>query len=155
MNFIFYIVLIILIKVLWKYVHYTPESEIFSRSYGSRKENMDTLLNRIDWANSYKSRISYMLRYLFCAILVTFIILFVYENKFPNGFKLLQCVFVSWIVIFAFYQYTQHHSDKYAHYAIDRNVDILRKQYKIKKSIPSKSNISFELNSDCLNFVFN
>lgn len=150
-----YILIAIVLKILWSYVNYTPTDKPFNCSYGSLKEPVSKIIDRIDWANRYKARVFQKLRFLFCSIILTFFVLFIYENQIPQFSRYLQCLFISWIIMVAFYQYTEHHGDKYAHYGIDRNVKLLRKKLQLKKRPVKPSNIIFPLASDCLNFTHN
>jgi len=155
MQLIYYILVAIVLKILWPYVNYTPTDKCFNCAYGSSKDSIGTIIDRIDWANHYKGRIPHTLRYLFCAIILTFLILFIYENSVPKFSRFIQCLFISWIVLVAFYEYTQHHGDKYAHYGIHRNTKLLRKKLQTPKKTVKPSDIIFPLASDCFNFTYN
>lgn len=104
------------------------EAPIFQRGYGRRSESVDVLLDRIDWSNHYKGRISPFQRNLILTLLFTPVVIIVATNAPPSPKQCIQTGFVLLILLQALYYYIDYHSEKFPHYAIDRNVNILRKK---------------------------
>jgi hypothetical protein len=147
------IFLITLLALLRKHIVATPTSPLFERAYGKKTESADTIIERTRWANNYPGRINFPARYLFYSIVLSFLCITVYATDFQIN-KFFQCIFVVWIGLIAFHNYTQHHSDKHGHYAIERNMKILKNKLGCKRVSISPSKIKFSLTSDCRNFSY-
>ena len=130
-----------------------PSISIYQSGYGDKKENVATLLDRTEWANKYKARLNYNLRYIFLATLlmlgVTIVIdIYLSQVEFIRG------VFIMFVVFYAFHNFINHHSEKFGHYAVDRNIKIIRKKLHLKKKDLKVSNIKFSNSSPCYNFTY-
>lgn len=130
-----YIVILAVIVSLWKYISYSPNDPIFNKNYGTKTDSVDTILSRCVLANNYKANLNYKARHLLYAILIGFVVLVVHENSFPNFHKYLQSVFIIWVLLQGLHGYVQHHCEKFSHYAIDKNINLVRKKLKLSKKI--------------------
>lgn len=151
-----YILIIFTIFMAIRYVDksHNPESIYFNKGYGSKSDDLATLLERCNWANHYKGRLPIFWRQLCYAFIVTFIILLISTNSIPTPRIYIQCVFVSWMILNALNQYVQHHCEKFSHYAIDRNINLIRKKLKVKKVPIVPVLEKFPGASSCWNFVY-
>lgn len=154
---IFYVLVIIVLIITHNSAvkAYSPESEYFNKGYGNKDDEIDVLLSRIGWANRYKRRIGFFARYLFYSLLIVFMLFVVCLNRVAKPQEYISGVFLCVFILVAFHQYTQHHCEKFGHYAIDRNIKILRKKLGVKQVKDlTASNHKFIGASDCWNFTY-
>jgi len=136
-----YIVILFVIIWLWKYISYSPNSQIFSKNYGSSSDSVDTILSRCVLANNYKDNLNYKGRHLIFALIITFFVLLAYENAIPRPYKYIQSVFIMWVLLQGLHEYVQHHCEKFSHYAIDRNISLIRRKLKLGKKIVGEQSL--------------
>lgn len=155
-NILLYILIIIIlfVSIMLGSKSCTPYSPDFNRGYGSRKDDVETLLNRTEWANNYKGRLYFVFRHIFYSIVITFIILCMVYNTLPPPMIFLQCAFVNFILLHAFHNYIQYHCEKFSHYAIDRNLKIVRQKLGMSYSTPPKTNYTFSYGSSCRKYNY-
>jgi hypothetical protein len=153
---LFFVLVFILVIVLFaKYCGKYCGTAVYSKGYGSVKEPINTLIDRIDWANNYKGRVDINSRYLIYSLVITFCILSVTENRLPSVLSYIRGVLIMFILLRTFHFYLNHHAEKFPHYAIDRNIKILRKKMKLKKSSVQDSKYKiFPGSSSCWNFSY-
>lgn len=150
------VVVLVIIFILALYranQNYSPECSIYNKGYGSGRDNVNILLDRIQYANHYKGRLNIYSRH----IVYAFLIVVVLSQIWPSIsiLQFIQAVFVTFLLIQSFYVYTQHHSEKFPHYSIDRNIRLIKKKLRLKgacKLSPSKR--IFSSASSCWNFTY-
>jgi hypothetical protein len=133
-SFILFLLLIgiCLYKVVPK--DYGPNRDTYNKGYCIDKEEIDKICSRILWANNYPNRLCYVYRYLFYSSVIVFMIFLIIHNHISfSPIEYIQCVFISFILLYAFSQFSYYHSDKFAHYAIYENINNIMKKLKLKK----------------------
>lgn len=150
------ILFIIFLYVKKKASHsYNPTSAYFTKGYGGKKESIATLLTRTEWANNYKGRINIVWRHMAYAFLIVLILSLVLFSEVLSPQKYVQGVFTVFILLQAFHFFTQHHCEKFAHYAIDRNIKIIRKRLGLSKVSVDPQKCKFVGASSCWNYNYN
>jgi hypothetical protein len=157
MQKIFFVLILILglLITIYYFKKYTGVA-VYSKGYGDTKDSISTLFQRIDWSNHYKGRDNLYIRHLLYSIAIVFIILSITKNALPEIISYIQGVFIMFVLLQAFNNYFIYHSEKFAHYAIDSNLKLLRKKLKIKreKKITKIWHEKFPGASPCWNFNF-
>jgi len=158
MSVVFYLSVFICLGVLLFLVNkncsLTGKNNI--KSYGSNTESVPALLDRIEWSVYYPGRNNVYYRKLFYSIILTLLISSFLTKEFPSPFVFLQTVFVVFVVLFALHKYETHHFDKFRDYAIQRNIEIIRKKVGCKRSKvkPYKGKDILGKESSCCNFRY-
>lgn len=111
----------------------------YMKGYGSRKESVKVLLDRIEWANNHRNRIDYNIRYLFYAIVIALFANIIYQEKEFNCFHILQCTLVVWIVLLRAHTFFYYHADMFSNNFANQNIKHLRKKLKVKSNINNLS----------------
>lgn len=153
---IFYIFTFLLLVLSFKLAvtNHTAQGKHNNKGYGKKSDSVATLIDRIDWANNYPGRIELFFRYILYSIIISFVLCLVIQNSLPSPLVYTQCVVVTWILLRCFYYYTQHHCDKYSNYAIDRNINMIRKKLNLKKGGNLSVVTRISNNSSCRNFTY-
>lgn len=151
------IILIIFIISLYYTFKYSlslgPNSPNVNLGYGTSKEKVSTLLNRIEWSNHYYGRINYYVRYSVYAIIITFFCSIIYKST--NTLYFLQSVIIVWLILVKTNSFYTHHIDKFNSYFINKNINHIRKKLKLKKSGKLKNNKrKFKGSGNCFNFIY-
>lgn len=156
MKKIFFSILIVLIVVLiFYYCKKYSGIAVYSKGYGHPKDTVETLFDRMEWANHYKGRDAIFLRHFLYSLVITFVVLSVLENRLPSIQKYFQGVFLVFLMLQTFYNYFQYHAEKFAHFSIEDNIKLLRKKLKLKKGRLSKIwYTKFPGASPCRNFSY-
>lgn len=105
-----------------------PECPEMATGYGRRSEEISTLLSRLRWANSYKGRINYTLRYFVFAFIVFFLATVSAGGSFPSASRFFPAVLVVWCCLIALHNFFDHHVDKFGHYFVDRNSRLIERK---------------------------
>lgn len=131
-----------------------PEHNINNKSFGHYREDISTLLDRIEWANNYNGRINILPRFLFSSVITVILLSVFLCQNFPNFMTFFQCVFICYIVNRSLYFYCIHHSDKFVSCGIFRNVKILRKKLGLKKGETKNLTKKLNYNLHYSNFIY-
>lgn len=133
---------------------YGPEEIQHKRIYGAKQESNEILFSRIYHANRFHERKDTLYRYLAISIVIMLILSYIINRSMIDPKIFIQCVIVVWIVLKSTNHYYFHHSDKFPNYAIENNLEIIRKRLKIKHlKSPSKKDYKFSDDSECRNYV--
>jgi hypothetical protein len=132
----------------------SPENSAYNRGYGEDSDTVDTLVSRIEWSNHYKSRIHLVHRFVVFSFIIGVVVITCIQNRIPSGIDLARFVFICTVMSLALNKYITHHGEKFPHYAIDRNVKLLRKKLGLQKNLPTRNLQIFPNTSECWNFVF-
>jgi hypothetical protein len=152
----FYIIILLIVLILSiKYCTEHCGTSVHNKAYGDVDETIDILISRIDWANHYKARSNLQLRFILYSFIISFIVLSVIDNRLPNVFSYLTAVMIIFIFLRSFNYYFDYHMEKFPHYAIERNLCLLRKKLKIKRQQPPQGKYNtFSGASKCWNFKY-
>lgn len=135
------------------HIKYVGENAISANAgYRFPTDSVETLVARIKWANGYTRRVSYTLRYLIYACIISWLVCIVVENVKP--WVLIQLVLVIWLALMSFHRYFYHHADKYPHYYIHDNVCQIQKLLGLKDidNLPIRTNTE-PLYTECHNYA--
>ncbi len=135
-------------------ISYNPESFYFTKGYGQKSESIGVLLDRTEWVNHYKGRLNLVWRHLFYSMAIVFMASLVVCSELPQPLKYIQGVLIVFVLLQTFHHYTQHHCEKFGHYAVDRNIKLIRKKLKLKKGWIKPQKCKFSGDSGCWNFVY-
>lgn len=155
-SLLMYTIIIILFIMFFKIWSQTtgPESDAYNKGYGSKQESVATLLTRIEWSNHCKGRVNLLPRHYIYSVIIVLFVLIAVLNRIPTGLELARGIFVSFLFLMALTNYNNHHGDKFPHYAIDSNVQLLRKKLKLRKTPISRVKKVWSSTSQCWNFFF-
>lgn len=149
-------VIILIVCICYVYLKRLSGSKVWTRAYGDKQEDIETLLNRIQWANNFRSQLRIPLRHLFISLIISLCVLTLMCDGAPSIPDYVRTVFVMFVLLQAFYNFSQFHCEKFPHYAIDRNVRLIRKRCGIRRSkLPPQSRIQkFPVVSACYNYTY-
>lgn len=128
------IVLLVVYATLIIMKQHGPECSEMSLGHGKKKEKIAVLLDRIQWANKYKGRLAYTLRHFVFAFIVLFISVVSLGGDFPLAIRFFPALLVAWVCMVALHKFFDHHTDKFAHYFVNTNANIIRKKLRLRKS---------------------
>lgn len=158
-NILYYSIVIIItiisIKIISKTC--TPINNLVDKSYPQNNDNIQTILDRIDWANHYPGRIQYKLRYIVYSFIIALLLSIVIFNKMVNGKLFLQMMIAIWVILVALQSFFCHHSDKFFSYSIAENLKKLRKKLNKRKgkfSNLTKRSEKFTGKDGCFTFYY-
>lgn len=121
------ILLILLVTFLYLFKYDGPVSINLNKGYPQNNDTIDVSLSRIEWNAQYPGRVNYLIRFLFFSIIIAYVTSIVIIGQGPGIRTFLQLILVIWIVLVGTHSYFTYHSDKFASYAIESNVDAIRK----------------------------
>lgn len=164
-----YIFLIIILTLCLRIVvvkQSGPTCEILNKGYRQKNDTISILLARISWMNHHRGRINYNARFIGLSIICTFLVcIVIYNGKLPDLTTFIQVTLVLFFCNMAQHRFLTYHSDKFSSYAIDENVNeirkILSKNSLLKnKEIHTTDRLSkqtkrFSGYHKCFNFVYN
>jgi hypothetical protein len=118
---------------------------------GEKTEDVETLLNRIDYFNNVNKDINFNAFNIISSISITlFVCFYVYENiEIKNFFGIFFIIFVCLSSLRSFYE---HHVIKSMHHCVDKNLKILRKKLNCKRFKNLKRN--YLKNHMCDYYIF-
>ena len=128
-----------------------------NKGYYQNSDTIEIMLDRIQWANHYTGRLNIAPRYIFFAISIATSSSIILLNKMPDPMLFIGTVICTWLFLMCFGGFFSHHADKFNNYAIDQNVDKLRKKLGCVKgdfSKLEKQTVKFSPDDDCPNFVY-
>lgn len=111
----------------------------YMKSYGTKNESIQVLLDRIDWANNHNNRIDYSVRYLLYALIISLFANIIYQENEYNCIHILQCTLVVWIVLMRANTFFYYHADMFSNNFANENIKHLRKKLKVKSNINNLS----------------
>ena len=117
-----------------------------------KKDDLNTLLERVDYANNYDSKIninSWLSLISFIATL--FVCLFVYNNFTSHNFFTI--FLVIFIIFRQYHNYYQHHIINMIHYNTDNNIKKIRKKLNLKRVKKIKIG-SYEKDTDRFHYSY-
>ncbi len=134
------ILLCISILLFWYFfTDCSADAEIHMKSYGQDDESVKILLDRTVWANKYHARTNPIYRDLLASLIIAFFNVYIFFGEI-NVLFLIQSTIICFAVISTLFRYQYHHSDKLEHYAVDKNLRIIRQKLRFKKyTIPPVS----------------
>jgi len=113
--------------------NYNPLYYNNSQGYPCKKDNIETLLDRIEWSACWPGRINYFTKFLQWSMWLNILLSFVFLDKFPP----IQIFFRNWIctalILVCLNGFYYWHSDKFTWYSIIENVKLLRKKLNVSK----------------------
>lgn len=108
------------------------------KGYKQSGDTTSTMLDRIEWSNHHRGRVSFAGRYMFYALVITLAASIIFVNGFPPASTFLQMAIVTWLALMSFHSYFSHHADKFSSYTIDSNLAAVRKKLGLEKGDLSK-----------------
>lgn len=155
---IIYVSIVLIVMVLLFLASIKPNvsyGKNHCKSYGKEEESVQTLLDRISWSSNYKGRVNLWCRFLLMAMVLSFFGFLVSTDSFPSPLQYIRSTFVLLVILRAFHGYYNHHCDKFADYAINRNVGLIKRKLNItKKGDLSVFPHRFRMDSACYNFSY-
>jgi hypothetical protein len=130
--------------------NFDGNGEFHYRGRGCKRENVETLLRRIDWLakNSINDSL-YTTSYLIAFIITLgfFFIVYAFYNLILSPWIIITSLFVSFVVCFSVMNLFDFHTNRYRNYYIRKNLDYIYKKLKINRKDPplpsSKSKMPF------------
>lgn len=151
---LFYVIILVLIIFLFVYYSKLLHPNIWSRAYGKKTDKTEELLNRIEWANNYKSSLKIPIRNLLISLVISFFVVSVVENSLPMISNYIKTVFIIFVFLQAFYNFCQFHCEKFPHFSIKKNIDMIRRQNGYKKALPTRFSPKFNNFTGCRTYVY-
>lgn len=119
-----------------KYGDGNGESYYYGR--GSKDDNVEDLLNRIDWSTYLNRRVTRWARIFMIVTIIVFMVIVLVMRKFPHPAMFIFLFLVVFIPIYATSQCDYIHGDVYNDYYIKHNVDLIREKLNFKARHPKK-----------------
>lgn len=135
----------------YNYGHLNP---YIIKGYGKNTENIKILLDRIEYSNHYFGRYNINVRYGFYSIIIAFLMNIIHCEKY-NSLYMLQSILIIWSILICMNGFFIHHSDKFASYYIDNNINIIRSKLNLKSDIKKLKSYKNFKDDNCINFVYN
>lgn len=132
-------------------------TDIHNKSYSQKDDTNSILLDRIQWANNYPGRLNLVPRMIFYAIACVTACSCILLNEMPDSITFIGAVLCVWLFLMSFNGFFSHHGDKFCAYAIENNVEKLRRRLGYKKgdfSTLTKQTDKFSPDHHCPNFVY-
>ena len=130
--------------------NFDGNGEYHYRGRGCKRENVETLLRRIDWlAKNSVNDALYTTSYLigFCITLGIFFVVYAFYYLVLSPWVILMILFVSFVVSFSIMNLFDFHTNRYRNYYIRENLDHIYKKLGIVRKDPplpsSKSKMPF------------
>lgn len=130
------ILLLLIIVFIHLFKHDGPVSSNLKRGYTQHNDSIEVLLSRIQWNAQYPGRVKHGIRFLFFAIILAYVTSIITLGHGPSTQVFLQLILIIWFILVGFRSYFTYHSDKFASYAIESNVDAIRKTLGCSKVHP-------------------
>lgn len=123
-----------------------PDSYHPSKVNGISTDNVSTLLNRLDYGNNISTKMNHNKWLIIRSIILSFFVSFLLLNKLPSSKRFLSCVFVIFILLNAFKNYSDHHETRFINYFMNKDIQLIRKKLNIKRqrTLNLSSNIAKE-----------
>ena len=147
MIYVIIILIILTISAFYAFKDNCTDSKKYQLyTCGKKQESINTLLERIDYANNYNSKINITSWISVISLVITlFICLFVYSTVTSYNFF---AIFLITFTIFRMsHNYYDHHMIKFIHYSTDKNIRIIRKKLKL----PKLTKLDCGSNEKCMN----
>lgn len=104
-----------------------------ARVNGTIKDSIDILLNRLDYGNNIDSKLNTNSWLVLKSIILSFFLSVFLLNTIPTTRIFLSTVFIVFIILNAFKNYSKHHETNCINYFMDRNIQLIRVKLNIKK----------------------
>jgi hypothetical protein len=110
-----------------------PTNYTLRKAYKQNEDDLNTMLNRISWANHHRGRINYNARFVGISIVTAFLVsIVVYDGRLPDFISFIQILLVVFFCNIVPHAFLTYHSDKFASYAIEENVNSIRQKINIQ-----------------------
>lgn len=105
---------------------------------GSKKDSVEELLNRINWASYLPKRITLWYKVVIMSLVITVLVMLLVSRKLLAPAKLITLFVCVFIPIYAMSQFYYVHGEIYNDYYIKHNVDLIQQKLKLHNSHPTK-----------------
>ena len=143
------VIIIVVIIILWfaltnqrsklKNGKNDGEGSVFDKGRGSSKEDIETLLNRIDWSTYLYKRIGWHERFIIPTLIAVGIIILVVYKRLPSPVVIILLLIIIYISFLTFSAFFYFHGDMYNDFYIKNNVDMIRDKLKLYSETPPDS----------------
>lgn len=130
-------------------------TENVMKTYGTSKDDIKTLLDRIEWGNHYQGRLDLKVRYGLYAIIIGYLMNIIYQSKF-NSIYMLQSIMIIWMTLIGLNSFFSHHSDKFVNSHIDENLNWIRQKLQLKRDVEHLKSYQTKFNGKdrCYTFIY-
>lgn len=156
---IYYIIIILIFLYSLKQISLNtgPTNPLINKGYPTKDDNINIILDRLEWSNHYPGRIVYLYRYLLYSVIISFISSIIIFNKLPSGQLFMQMTLGIFVILFMLQSFFSHHADKFSSFCIDENLKLIRKHLNKKRgnfNKLSKTTTKFTGKDECLRFFY-
>ena len=127
---------VLLVLVIYAVVHvrknYGPHNDFTQLVHGTKDESVETLLQRLDYANNMNGKIHFRAWILLQSIVVTFFLSYYVYNSFCGVQTFLVIVILVMVVLLGTHTFYEHHINRFNHYFTDQNIKNIRKKLRLK-----------------------
>lgn len=111
----------------------------YSKNYmygeGSKKDDVESLLDKIEWLTHFESRTVKWRRFMLTALIITGLISLFIIKRPLSGTEILSFVFIIYIVLFTLSNFYIFHYERYPEVHIRDNVMSIRDRLNLKKKL--------------------
>ena len=111
-----------------------PLNNTTSKGYSNKMDDVSIIIDRIEWASLYPSRINIHVRYIIWSYVLSYLSCMILLDKFPPSYLFIQLFLILWFILISMHVFFDWHSDKFSSYTIINNTQKLRKKLNVKKN---------------------
>jgi hypothetical protein len=132
---IYLLILVLLVVSLRKQrAQEKPTSPQIAQGRGSPSDDVETIIDRLEWANSVNSRTAFHWRILIVSIVCSTIALMVFNKQSPSPLILLQIILILFTLLYSAHKYYERHHEIFARVYTQDNLIRLRERIGGKNS---------------------
>lgn len=109
--------------------------EIYYRGRGSDTDDIEVLLDRIDWLANTESRITWWTRMMFPTLFITLAVVTLVFRRLPKPFELVLLIILIFMFSLLFHSYFYTHGDYYVDAYLESNTALIRDKLNIQQPI--------------------